>query len=479
MTSETVLIQSIPFVARATRSYATLALLLTDVCALLLSVGVSVGIKALASGGLNVLPYLQLWPFLFVFLAVYAAIGLYSSVAVSAPEELRRTTIASAVLYFFLAAVTMSVRGANQRFTWTLFLAMALSIGMIPMLRAFTRQLFGSAKWWGTPAVIFGAGPAGEAVIRALTNDPGLGLKPIAAFDEETFGHHEFAGIPVLRLNALRRFVAELKRPAYAVFAMPDIPQERLAQMIEQYASNFSHVLVLPDLKGFSSLWVDSKSVGGMVCLEVRQQIIARDYEIVKRVIDVTLVTLGSILVAPLCALIALWIRVDSFGPVLYSQWRIGRRGHKFRAWKFRSMVPNADQILKQHLSSDPALQAEWARDQKLRNDPRVTRSGRFLRRSSLDELPQLWNVLMGDMSLVGPRPIVEKEAERYGDAFETYKRVKGGITGLWQVSGRNDVSYAERVNLDQFYVRNWSVWLDFCILFRTIAVVLFNKGAY
>jgi Undecaprenyl-phosphate galactose phosphotransferase WbaP len=373
----------------------------------------------------------------------------------------------------------MSVRGASQRFTWTLFLAMALSMGLVPMLRAFTRQICSKQSWWGTPAIIFGAGPAAETVIRTINNDPGMGLKAVAAFDEDTYGHHEFANIPVMRLQHLHAFVKELKRPAYAVFAMPDIPQERLAEMIETYAADFSHVLVLPDIKVFSSLWVDSKSVGGMLGLEVRQQLVTREYQVFKRLIDMTLIALGSILVLPVCAAIALLIFFDSPGPVLYSQWRIGRKGRKFRAWKFRSMVPDADQILHEHLAVNPGMREEWARDQKLRHDPRITRSGRFLRRSSLDELPQLWNVLMGDMSLVGPRPIVEKEAERYGRAFETYKRVKGGITGLWQVSGRNDLSYAERVDLDQFYVRNWSVWLDFCILFRTIAVVLLNKGAY
>jgi lipopolysaccharide/colanic/teichoic acid biosynthesis glycosyltransferase len=142
-------------------------------------------------------------------------------------------------------------------------------------------------------------------------------------------------------------------------------------------------------------------------------------------------------------------------------------------------MVVDAEVQLEKYLAAHPELREEWERDHKLRNDPRITGAGRFLRRTSLDELPQLWNVFKGDMSLVGPRPITDKEVSKYGSAFELYKRVKGGITGLWQVSGRNDVSYDERVYWDRFYVRNWSVWLDCCILFRTIAVVLFSKGAY
>ena len=141
-------------------------------------------------------------------------------------------------------------------------------------------------------------------------------------------------------------------------------------------------------------------------------------------------------------------------------------------------MVLNGDDFLAQHLENNPAAREEWELTHKLAVDPRVTRIGNFLRKSSLDELPQLWNVLRGDMSLVGPRPIVDAEVAKYGTSFDLYKSVDSGLTGLWQVSGRNDTSYEERVTLDTFYARNWSVWLDLCILFRTVGAVLFRKGA-
>jgi lipopolysaccharide/colanic/teichoic acid biosynthesis glycosyltransferase len=142
-------------------------------------------------------------------------------------------------------------------------------------------------------------------------------------------------------------------------------------------------------------------------------------------------------------------------------------------------MVKDADSVLQEYLEQNPDLLEEWKASQKLRNDPRVTRVGRWLRQSSLDELPQLWNVFRGEMSLVGPRPIVEAEIARYGEGFELYKRVRSGLTGLWQVSGRSETSYHQRVTYDTFYVRNWSVWLDFCILFRTIGTVLSRSGAF
>ena len=479
MTTSTAFVDSRVLPRPGTRSFTSAALLGSDVFALLLSVTLSVAAKAVFNHGVDLASYFALWPFLFVFLLVYAAIGLYSGLAMGAPEELRRATIASAVLFITLAAATVTLRGANRHFTWTLVLAMVLSMVLVPLIRACTRQLFGTADWWGLPAVIFGAGEAGESIVRVLKNEPGLGIKPIAIFDENPAPRRAIAGVPVLPLSSLDPFLRRNQRLSYGVFAMPDVPKERLTQMIEAHAAEFSHVLVVPDLKGVASLWVDSKSIGGMVSLEVRQHVSTSNYECTKRTVDVVFVLLGALLVLPVSFLIACWIALDSRGAVFYSQLRIGRNGCLFRAWKFRSMVVHADQVLQQHLQANPALYEEWQRDQKLKDDPRVTSAGKFLRRSSLDELPQLWNVLKGDMSLVGPRPIVENEVERYGTSFETYKRVNGGITGLWQVSGRNDISYHERVELDMFYVRNWSVWLDMCILFRTIAVVLFRKGAY
>jgi lipopolysaccharide/colanic/teichoic acid biosynthesis glycosyltransferase len=142
-------------------------------------------------------------------------------------------------------------------------------------------------------------------------------------------------------------------------------------------------------------------------------------------------------------------------------------------------MVMNGDQVLLQYLAQHPELALEWERNQKLKDDPRVTRIGKFLRRTSLDELPQLWNVLKGEMSLVGPRPIIQEEVARYGDRFSLYTQVYPGLTGLWQVSGRNDTSYDERVRLDTYYVRNWSLWLDIYLLARTAGVVLAGRGAY
>ena len=172
-------------------------------------------------------------------------------------------------------------------------------------------------------------------------------------------------------------------------------------------------------------------------------------------------------------------IKLESRGPVFFRQNRIGRGGQTLHLLKFRTMVCNAEEVLQKYLRENPDLREEWEADQKLRNDPRITKVGAWLRKTSLDELPQLWNVVWGEMSLVGPRPIVDDEIVKYGSAFASYTRVRPGMPGLWQVSGRNDLSYKQRVHLDRFYICNWSTWLDILILAKTFPVVLGRKGAY
>jgi exopolysaccharide production protein ExoY len=198
----------------------------------------------------------------------------------------------------------------------------------------------------------------------------------------------------------------------------------------------------------------------------------------VKRQLDLLGALILAIVFSPLIIAIFLLMRRSS-GSVIYKHRRVGCDGQMFECLKFRTMVPNADQILRDLLERDPAMKAEWVRDHKLRNDPRITRVGRFLRRTSLDELPQIWNVVRGEMSLVGPRPVVREELLRYGRNVGAYLAAKPGITGLWQVCGRNNTDYRRRVVLDTYYVRNQSLLLDLYILVKTTGVVLGGSGAY
>lgn len=197
-----------------------------------------------------------------------------------------------------------------------------------------------------------------------------------------------------------------------------------------------------------------------------------------KRLFDIVFGAALIIFLAPLMLIIAALVKLDG-GPVLYGHRRVGANGQSFRCWKFRSMLVNADKVLADMLRADPEARAQWQRDFKLKSDPRITRIGQFLRTTSLDELPQLFNVMAGDMSLIGPRPIVVEEIERYGDAFRHYCACRPGMTGLWQVSGRNGVDYVRRVKFDEQYATSWSFLLDFVVLCRTVVVVTQRSGAY
>ena len=239
------------------------------------------------------------------------------------------------------------------------------------------------------------------------------------------------------------------------------------------------HLVLAPDLYGVRSIEVFAQDYAGILGLRLHHRLLDRRHMMGKRLIDLSMVILMAPILLLVMGLIALLIKLNSRGPVFFKHERIGREGRKFHCWKFRTMIENHKQVFEEYLASNAQARQEWETEQKLKRDPRVTAIGRFLRRTSLDELPQVINVLLGQMSLVGPRPIVEDEIGKYGECFELYKRVRPGITGLWQVCGRNDLRYSDRVWLDEHYVRNWSIWMDMFILSRTGIVVILGRGAY
>ena len=195
---------------------------------------------------------------------------------------------------------------------------------------------------------------------------------------------------------------------------------------------------ISPFAPGLPILWRDTRDLAGVAGVEVRNRLLVATPRLIKRSMDVVLTIVGGACLLPVLGVLALCVRLSSPGPVFYSHTRIGERGRRFEALKFRSMVTNGDDVLQKHLAGNSEAAAEWERDQKLKDDPRVTRIGALMRKTSLDELPQLWNVMRGEMSLVGPRPIVKAEVEKYGKCYAIYKSVRPGITGLWQVSGRS-----------------------------------------
>ncbi len=454
-------------------------LVVADIVGFVTAVYISVMVRYVFNGQFEPILYWSLWPLLGMVLFLYGLARLYPAVGLSPVEELRRLVLTTTLFYFALAAVIFLFQEGETYSRGIFLMAWPLSMAGVWLSRILVRRLVAPCAWWGFPVVIMGAGRTGALVIRTLRRQPGLGLKPVAVLDDDPKKQGSLESVPVVGKLAFAPFIARDRQISYAIVAMPGVPRAKLLAILERYGHTFPHLLVIPDLFGLSSLWVGATDMGGILGLEIRQRLLLYGPRLTKMILDCALTLLLGLFALPLFLIIMVAVKLDSRGPIFYGHYRLGRRGRPFTAWKFRSMVVNADTVLQNHLVANHLLREEWERERKLKSDPRITRVGRFLRRTSLDELPQLWNVLRGEMSLVGPRPIVDEEIGHYADKYELYKRVHPGITGLWQVSGRNDVTYAERVNLDAYCVRNWSVWLDIYILLRTIWVVLIGDGAY
>jgi len=248
-------------------------------------------------------------------------------------------------------------------------------------------------------------------------------------------------------------------------------------QTIRWLSNHFRTVLVVPADSPLGSLWVQTMDLEGRLTLQTHYHLLDRRSTFMKRAFDLVLGSILTILLAPLLLLIALLIKIDSSGPVIYAQNRLGLNGKLFRYLKFRTMIIDADQQLDEILESDPLARQEYKQHHKLRRDPRVTRVGRFLRKFSLDELPQLWHVLNGEMSLVGPRAYLSSEYAEMGSYTDLIFQIRPGITGWWQVMGRHSTTFKHRLQLDEYYLSNWSLWLDIYILFKTGWVFLSGHG--
>jgi Undecaprenyl-phosphate galactose phosphotransferase WbaP len=426
--------------------------------------------------------YLNLFPMLFFFALAYAVMGLYPAIGLEPTEELRRFWIITSVAFLVLGTLTFYMRNA---FSWSrgvFGLAWIISLIVLPQMRKLIRRIGTRVGFWGDPVAIVGDGPVGGRIAERLAQMPELGLLPVVVID----GHPDRYDIDVrkARNRNLKRkgFEDGLENIQTAILVPQEVQPEFLNTLLTKNTVRFPRMIMVmgeTQYGAIGTIGANPAELGGILGLEIRQNLFSRWQQLLKRIIDLVLVIIFSPLIVVCFGLFALAVRLDSPGKIFFQHRRIGKGGKEFGVWKFRTMIENAEAVLEEHLANDPELQKEWEESFKLKNDPRVTRVGRFLRRTSMDELPQIFNVLAGDMSLVGPRPIVAKEIDMYGARFEFYKQVLPGIAGLWQISGRNDLLYSERVDLDEYYVRNWSIWMDIYILLETIQVVLTGLGAY
>jgi Undecaprenyl-phosphate galactose phosphotransferase WbaP len=458
------------------------SLVLTDIATIMLSVLVAVAIRFSLSDCLPTRSYWIAIPLLMLSAAVFWSFDLYSGTPEDPIGEFKKLLRATTITYLMIISVTFFTKEGLYYSRSTVVLAWLLTTLLMPATRSALRAWCSRRTWWGIPTVILGAGPAGQEMLKMLEKQQAIGLRPIAVLDHfseiSVSASKRSPGIFWGDLSYAADFASNC-RPCFAIIAMPNLESEQLSAFIQDYAEDFYRVLVIPELFGIANLEVSAKDFCGVLGLEVSKNHADLFPQIIKRCFDLLVATAVSTFFLPIFAAICLHARLTSPGPIFYGQRRIGRNGKEFTAWKFRTMVTNADAVLAQHLRDNPVLRQEWSVDHKLKNDPRVTPVGKILRKFSLDELPQLWNILCGHMSLVGPRPIVWAEADRYGQRFALYQKVQPGLTGLWQISGRNNTTYEERTRLDEYYVRHWSILLDLYILLRTFRTVITAEGAY
>jgi Undecaprenyl-phosphate galactose phosphotransferase WbaP len=457
----------------------SLPLLLIDISAMMATI---VACRAAFYYGLGVFGGMGaldcLLPITAGFVLLNFELGLYPGVKLSPVEELRRLVVSVTSMFAVWAIGVIVLKGTPGMQGWFLLAVYSACLLVLPICRNWMRHLLGKYTKWGIPALVCGDDAAAVRVFQWLSDNHHLGLRPVGVIGDRALldvdpGDAWYAGS-----WSDTPEIADKRRVFWAVVVPPQDRSVSISSLIADYLYTIPQVHVLSELTGLPDHW-NPQQLDGLSGIHLQQNLMLPLPRLTKRCMDFVIAIIGGILLLPILFYLAVAVSISSRGSILYSHKRIGRYGKPFKAWKFRTMFQDSNQRLEQYLEENPDAQEEWERDHKLRYDPRVTRIGRIMRKTSLDELPQLWNVIRGDMSLVGPRPIVTDEIVKYGPYYSLYTMVKPGITGLWQVSGRNNTSYDERVQLDAYYVRNWSPWVDAVLLFKTIRIVLFARGAY
>jgi Undecaprenyl-phosphate galactose phosphotransferase WbaP len=424
-----------------------------------------------------------------VWIGLRSLMGLYPGYGLSSEERLRRHTysvIGAAAAVSI--AIVLGLGDIASRFIkfYDSFPRLLLALGFVgllllsPLVQSLARWGMGRLGFWGRPVVVIGDKDTSARTVKLLKEEWVLGYAPAALID--------WGLTPsVKRLDGLSHADAMTQAENLArragvdtiILAAPYIRRSRLAPLVSRASRSFRHVLLISHLGGITNSAVTARDFAGTLAVEIKYNLLSPWARRAKRVLDLVATLAGGALVLPLLLMIALLVYLESGRPVFYTDWRMGKDGVPFPCIKFRTMVPGAEAVLELMLAEDAGLREEYVKYHKLRVDPRVTRVGRFLRGTSLDELPQLWNVLRGEMSLVGPRPYLPRESGDIGDARDEILRVPPGVTGPWQVSGRNHAFFTDRIEMDIHYVRDWSVWLDLVLLARTVRALFVDKGAY
>lgn len=394
------------------------------------------------------------------------------------------TTIA--LIVTSLPDIAMLALGNGVYRTMPVLLSWSLLLFLVPVMRQGMRIVMTRAEIWQIPTAMIGIGPRSQEICTALRGSLSLGfdLRWLVIEDAETSPP---AGLSLLKPihsadPARTAAIVCSEGCKEAVVAAEDMQSAHFAEVVQRLLEVNVPVAIIPAINRLPLANATTNYFFGsdILLMQVRSNVQRLPSRIAKRLFDIVASLSLLVALAPVFIILGVIIKRGSRGPVTYSQTRIGRHGVPFSCHKFRTMVEDADEVLRRWAAENPELWAEYLKTYKLRDDPRITGIGKWLRKTSLDELPQLWNVLRGDMSLVGPRPVLARELEEhYGPATQLYIRTRPGMTGLWQVSGRSDTSYERRVFLDEWYILNWSFWYDIVILIQTVWIVAAGKGAF
>ena len=392
-------------------------------------------------------------------------------------EELKRFSIGSFLAFGGIILSRYIERKSLDSITAAFIIGFVFSIGILLIARNITYRVLIRTRLVGIPAVIYGSSGAGKLVVDSLMRGGKTGYLPALILDDEQEGINEYHGVPIIHDTSIGPEIVRRYKIKMAIIAMPDIDDQK---HILHSISAFRYNAFIPTYSNTVNIWASVRDFGGVLGLTTSNRLKMPWNLMIKRLMDIFIVIFGGLILLPFLLFIALLVRITSPGPVLFKQERPGKNGKHFVFYKFRSMVIDAEERLKVLLESDPKIKEEWEKNRKLQKDPRLTAIGGFLRRTSIDEFPQLINILKGDMSLVGPRPVIDdSEMEMYGESFANTFSIRPGLTGLWQVSGRSDTEYQERIAYDTYYVQSWSIWLDLWIILKTFGAVLAGKGAY
>ncbi|HVL63881.1 MAG TPA: sugar transferase [Actinomycetota bacterium] len=412
------------------------------------------------------------------WLVLFWAYGLYEPRQVLSPVTEAKQVFHGVVAGAVLILIADSALNMNLARGWAL-ITIATGIAAVGGERLVVRKVLHFLRRRGgdpTRAIVVGANHEARTVAKTLAREGWLGYKILGFVDDTVPAGQEIdgGGIVLGRPADLKRIVAE-HRVGLVLIAATAFDAERTNRLLWELQDVDIDLQITSGTVDLMASRMTVQSVAGVPLLYVRRTGMDRAQRTIKRTMDVVGAGLLVLLLAPVLAAISLWIKRDSKGPVIFKQVRVGRDGRHFVCWKFRTMYADAEQRRTEleHLNEGPGLLF------KLKDDPRVTRVGKVLRRYSLDEVPQLWNVLRGEMSLVGPRPALPSEVEQYDDWVRNRLRVKPGMTGLWQVSGRAETSFSDYVRYDLFYIQNWSLSLDIWILWRTLRAVMSAEGAH